>query len=98
MTFSINITGSGGLVEDLSEVFSNTVRALREISEDPNTISGSISGSINGESFSFTSADVEDVEEVADGSEEDEEVAADEGLEEDSETDEEDEETEDEEV
>jgi len=98
VSFSLNITGSGGLVEDLNEVFSNTVRALREITEDPGTISGSISGSINGESFSFTSADVEDVEEVADGSEEDEEVAADEGLEEDSETDEEDEETEDEEV
>lgn len=67
MSFSVSLSGhvpdsSETTQDDISEAFSNFVRALRILEVDP---SGQISGYEGGNQFSLSAADVEDIDEAA---------------------------------
>lgn len=66
MSYSISLSGHGPDPDDLKEIFETTVRALRTVTPEGQTVSGSLTGSgPDGVSFpSVSAADVVDLEAV----------------------------------
>ena len=83
MSYSISLSGHGAAVDDVKEVFENTVRALRAVTpEGSSPVTGSAGGSDpEGGSFTLSAIDVTDLEAEDTSSDEDQEEASGEALE-----------------
>lgn len=73
MSYSISLSGHGAAVDDVKEVFENTVRALRAVTpEGASPVGGQASGSDpDGGQFSIAAGDVVDIGEPADAGQDD---------------------------
>lgn len=73
MSYSISLSGHGAAVDDVKEVFENTVRALRAVTpEGASPVGGQASGSDPDDGqFSIAAGDVADIGEPADAGEDD---------------------------